>query len=146
MSNELISPFKIDRNFIKEFSYTFDDKEIVGEKVEILLKANYEMAKFQKIGDDTVGNINLIIEVKGVCIGNEVFKIYLNMQGIFSAPSEIIDEKSFKDLLLLNGLTVLMQLSRAYITANTALAGFKNPINIPMINIYELVKDEYSQQ
>ena len=69
-----------------------------------------------------------------------MFQIRLDMMGAFEGDSEQIDRERFLTMLKINGLSTLMQLSRAYVTASTALSGFVNPIHFPMVNVYELVK------
>lgn len=62
------------------------------------------------------------------------------MMGTFEGKDEQLDKGRVLNKLKIKGFSILMQLSRAYVTASTTLSGFVNPIRIPMVNVYELVK------
>ena len=60
------------------------------------------------------------------------------MQGDFSGDPKEISKEQFIEMLKLNGVSTLMQLSRAYVTSVAALSILPMTLNFPMINIFEL--------
>ena len=65
-------------------------------------------------------------------------KIDLTMEGAFIGNIQKLKKEDFANMLELNGLTTLSQLSRAYILSVTALSGITPPVKLPMINIFKL--------
>jgi len=68
------------------------------------------------------------------------------MLGIFECNKNALNKEDFMNMLIVNGVSTLIQISRSYITAITALSGFEKPINLPMINVFELNKIKKSKE
>ena len=66
-----------------------------------------------------------------------MFKIELVMEGAFGIESSLLTEDKFLEMLEVNGLITLSQISRAYILSVTSQAGIP-PVRVPMINILKL--------
>ena len=140
MSN-LISPFQIKRNSV--VAYEIHQSETIQEyeSASVSLGADYKISDINKENERLDARVDLFIVLLGKTNNDEtVFEIKLNMMGIFEGNSEQISYEKFSDMLKINGLSTLMQLSRAYVTATTSLSGFSNPINFPMVNVFELIK------
>ena len=139
--NSMISPFQMKKNRV--VSFEFRQNETVGEYEErkVSFGFDYEIADIIESDGIMKSELHLLIQIKGRAdTEEELFQIRLDMMGAFEGDSEQIDRERFLTMLKINGLSTLMQLSRAYVTASTALSGFVNPIHFPMVNVYELVK------
>lgn len=137
----MISPFQMKKNRI--VSFEFNQNEATGEygSQKVSFGADYEISEITEIDGILQSELHLLIEMTGrTDAGEELFQIRLDMMGTFVGESEQLDKGRFLNMLKINGLSTLMQLSRAYVTASTALSGFVNPIRFPMVNVYELVK------
>ena len=67
-----------------------------------------------------------------------LFKVDLKMEGLFLGNPEKLTIDNFKDMVELNGVATLSQLSRSYIMSVSALSGITPVIKVPMINIFSL--------
>lgn len=67
--------------------------------------------------------------------------IELVIEGAFSVPI-LIDEGTFKELILINGATALYSIGRSKIENITASTFLNGKIIIPMINIYDFYKEK----
>jgi hypothetical protein len=71
--------------------------------------------------------------------------IELVMEGAFSAPASV-DEKTFKDLILINGATALYSIGRSKIENISAATFLEGKIIIPMINIYDFYQEKKNEK
>lgn len=137
----MISPFQMKNSRI--VSFEFKQNEATGEygSQKVSFGADYEISEIIEVEGILQSELHLFIEMTGrTDAEEELFQIRLDMMGTFAGESEQLDKGRFLNMLKINGLSTLMQLSRAYVTASTALSGFVNPIRFPMVNVYELVK------
>lgn len=86
---------------------------------KLLMKIVVELEESQK----NVANIELVIE------------------GAFSTSSSV-DEKTFKELILINGAASLYSIARSKIENISASTFLEGKIIIPMINIYDYYKEK----
>lgn len=135
-----ISPFSIDKSNVTKFTLTQSNRDISNRFVEVSIGADYEISNIEFKKESHIAQMDLKLLVEGKHENKSVFTIEMVMTGNFSANNNEIDIQKFNKMLEINGLTTLMQLSRAYITAVTALSGFGRPINFPMVNILKLVE------
>ncbi len=137
----MISPFQMKRNRV--VSFEFKQSEPVGEyeSRKVSFGADYEISDIIESEGIMRSEVHLFVKLTGVTdTEEELFQIRLDMMGVFEGVSDQLDRERFANMLRVNGLSTLMQLSRAYVTASTALSGFTNPIQFPMVNVYELVR------
>lgn len=73
-------------------------------------------------------------------------KIDLTMEGAFIGNIQKLKKEEFINMLELNGLTALSQLSRAYILSVTALSGITPPVKLPMINVFKLIQQKKERE
>ncbi len=140
MSN-IVSPFQMKRNKVVSFSIEQNEISQEYEATNVSLRADYKISDITKNASALSARVDLFITLTGITDNEEkIFEINLDMMGLFDGESPQIEEHKFEDMLKINGISTLMQLSRAYITSTTALAGFANPINFPMVNVFELIK------
>lgn len=146
MSN-MISPFQMKKNRVVSFEFRQSETAEEYEKRKVAFIADYEMSDIVEIDEIMQSELHLLIQMDGrTDTDEELFQLRLDMMGVFEGDREKIDRERFLNMLKINGLSTLMQLSRAYVTASTALSGFVNPIHFPMVNVYELVKTKEKEQ
>ena len=63
--------------------------------------------------DKYIGYIEFITVIKAKVKNSILFKINLTMEGVFVGNTQKLKQEDFLDMLELNGLTTLSQLSRA---------------------------------
>ena len=59
------------------------------------------------------------------------------MEGAFACVTQADNMNKFEEMLEINGLVTLSQISRAYILSATSQAGIP-PVKMPMINVIKL--------
>lgn len=126
-----------------EFNQSESTDEYESRKVSF--GADYEIAEVKEVDGILQSDLHLLIEMTGKTdTEEELFQIRLDIMGVFEGESAQMNQERFLSMIKINGISTLMQLSRAYVTASTALSGFVNPIRFPMVNVYELVKRKES--
>lgn len=136
----IVSPFQMERNKVVEFGII--QKDIADlESVEVSFGADYKISNLVFEDNNYSGNLDLLIKLDGITDKDEkLFEIQLDMLGVFKGDANFLAEEKFIEMLKINGVSTLMQLSRAYVTSITALSGFPKPIQFPMVNVFELNK------
>lgn len=146
MSN-IIAPFQMKKN--KVVSYRIAQNEVMQEyeNISVSLGTDYKITEIVENADTWNARLNLVISLIGTTnMDEQAFEICLDMMGIFEGDKTQLEQDKFCSMLKLNGISTLMQLSRAYITATTALSGFSSPIDFPMVNVFELIKSKEAKE
>ncbi len=139
--SSIISSFQMKSNRVVEFKLNQKDASKECETINVSFKADYLISDISEEDNFFIAKVDLLTSLKGKTdYDKEIFEIILDMQGVFTGDAETLNEEQFNDMLSLNGVSTLMQLSRAFVTSSTALSGFDRPINFPMINVFELNK------
>lgn len=137
----IISPFQMERNNVVKFNITQNDNVSSFESISVNLGVDYEISNVSVKDDKYCARLNLLVELEGITNKEEQsFNIHLEMIGIFNCNTTSLDKEKFVEMIKINGVSTLMQLSRAYVTSITALSGFERPIHFPMVNVFELNK------
>jgi preprotein translocase subunit SecB len=144
--SEFISPFRIDRNSVTSFTLSQKELLVPISSVNVSIGADYKISKIKSVDESHSAQVDLKLRVDGKHDNKSVFSIKMTMTGYFSVDAKELDTEKFTRMLEINGLTTLMQLSRAYITTVTALSGFGRPINFPMVNVLKLVEMKKNSQ
>lgn len=145
--SDIISPFQMKKNQVVSFEFRQNEENSESGSRKISFGADYEISDIMEADGVMCSELHLLIHMAGRSdTDTELFQLKLDMMGVFEGNSGQIDKERFSNMLKVNGLSTLMQLSRAYVTAATALSGFVNPINFPMVNVYELVKAKENGQ
>lgn len=145
--SDMISPFQMKKNRVVSFEFKQEEENGKSGNRKVSFGADYEISDITEADGVLHSELHLLIHMAGRSdLDAELFQLQLDMMGVFEGDSGQIDKERFLKMLKVNGLSTLMQLSRAYVTAATALSGFVNPINFPMINVYELVKMKEKEQ
>ena len=88
-------------------------------------------------------SLDIILDQNEEEESTDKFKII--MEGEFSSPSAIEDEK-FMELLNINGGAALYSIARAKIEAISSLIYSEGKILLPMINIIKYYKEKFEEE
>jgi len=114
-------------------------------RVDISFDTDYNIKESQEPGVRYLGILELIIKVKATIKKKLLFKIELEMEGAFTGDAEKLTHEKFAEMLEMNGLITLLQISRAYILSVTCQSGINPPVKMPMINVFKLREQKKSQ-
>lgn len=137
-SKQILADFQFVGNRVADFKIQTKDIEAKQLKAQINYDFDYNIEEIKELEDRYVGRIKFIIIIKAKVKNSILFKISLTMEGAFIGNIKKLNKESFIEMLELNGLATLSQLSRAYILSVTSLSGINPPIKLPMINIIKL--------
>lgn len=101
--------------------------------------------EIEELNDKYIGVLRLKINCKARVKNKVLFKIDLEMEGAFVANSEKIDRDRFVEMLEMNGMVTLLNISRAYIVSISAQSGINPPVRLPMINLHKLREERKKQ-
>lgn len=145
-SNEIASGFQFAASRVSKFNLEVKDVSSKGARAQINFDFDYNVLNVDETGESYAGLIEFIVSVKAKVKNSLLFKISLTMEGAFTGTKKDLQIEEFNNMLKLNGLTTLSQLSRAYIASITSLSGINPPIKLPMINIFSLINKKESQK
>ena len=144
MSENFISPFQMKKNTVLAYNIQQNDlgHEYVDKDINYALGVDYLVSDISIENNAMEAYLDLFIGITGKFAENDekIIDIKLNMRGVFSGDTREVTTEDFGKMVRLNGISTLMQLSRAFVTTTTALSGHPSPINCPMVNVYELIK------
>lgn len=130
-------------SYVKEFSIILQNK--IQQDIELNMDTNIGFAinNISKEKEDYKGQIEMFYDIDLKSNDNNLGKIHIVMQAIFSGAKDLTEER-FTEMLKLNGATTLSHLVRAYIHTNTSLSNMPI-IDTPMINFVEFFKENESK-
>ena len=135
--NIMESKMQIIESYITQYEFRIQKKIISKEKLLIDLNLGYKILNPEKKEDETlVGLIlknSIILKEKN----DEFGKINTNIFGLFKFESKLQQEKEYKKILRRDGVSILYQQLRSYVSANTALSQSVPTINLPVINFID---------
>lgn len=138
----------------------FADFQFIGSRVSRLLletrlpeekghtSLNFDIDygyEIEEIAEKYLGVLRLKINCKARIKNKVLFKIDLEMEGAFTANVEKISHDQFVEMLELNGLVTLLNISRAYLVGISAQSGINPPVRLPMINLHKLREEKKRQ-
>ncbi|EHR36010.1 protein-export chaperone SecB [Helcococcus kunzii] len=111
------------------------------ETINVNYNINFDHSEVEKNGEFYVSILNFKIKINGYNeeFLSEKFNISFSISGAFSGKVEKLNLDTFEKMLDLNGVALLSQISRSYISTITNLSGMPT-INLPMINFNKLSK------
>jgi len=113
-------------------------------RAELLHDFDYKIAETSQQDHSFLGTLQLSVQVKAKIKNKILFKIDLVMEGAFAGNSDKITEEKFIEMLEMNGLANLINISRAYLVGVSAQSGINPPVRIPMINLRKLREKKLS--
>ena len=143
-NNDVLSDLVFRGNRVVSFDLKTNTISGKGHSGNISFDFDYNIKDMQHEKNSSFSLIDYTVIVKAMVKKKMLFKIKLVMEGAFS--SEALDEDTFEDMVELNGLITLSQISRAYIQSVTAQSGFKEPVRVPMINVMKLIEQKNQEE
>ncbi|AEF17788.1 MULTISPECIES: protein-export chaperone SecB [Thermoanaerobacterium] len=140
--NKVLADFQFVGNRVSDFKIETRDIRTNEFKVHVTYDFDYNIKEVKELEDKYIGYIEFITVIKAKVKNSILFKINLTMEGVFVGNTQKLKQEDFLDMLELNGLTTLSQLSRAYILTVTSLSGINPPVKLPMVNIFKLIQQK----
>lgn len=134
-----MADFQFLNNIVIEFSMQNNLVNTKKKPIRIEFDMDYEVINCNEEEQGFYGAIDFILDLTGNIEESELFKIHLKMRGNFIGSKKKLSASKFREMLEINGIATLSQISRAYLTSVTSLSGIP-PINLPMINVYAMKK------
>ncbi|AGB18579.1 protein-export chaperone SecB [Thermoanaerobacterium thermosaccharolyticum] len=145
-ANKVLADFQFVANRVSEFKIETRDIGTNEAKVHVTYDFDYNIKEINEFEDKYIGYIEFITVIKAKVKNSILFKINLTMEGVFVGNTQKLKQEDFLDMLELNGLTTLFQLSRAYILTVTSLSGINPPVKLPMVNIFKLIQQKKNNE
>lgn len=141
---EVNAKFQLLDNYIKKYVLNVEKRIPENSDIDINGQIGFSVINISEEDNEFIGEIELDNTID--LIENDVIqgRIEIQMGALFSAEKEIGKEK-FEEMLKINGATTLSHLTRAYITANTALSSMPT-IMMPLINFMEFFEQKDSKR
>ena len=135
---EIQSEFKFIGNRVASLNLVTRNINTKGQRVGISFNFDYNVKDIRQSDDKVLGVIEFMVKARAMVKRRLLFKVELVMEGAFTAERELLPDEVFFEMLELNGLITLSQLSRAYIISVTSQSGINPPVTIPMIDVMKL--------
>ncbi|NLA26501.1 MAG: preprotein translocase subunit SecB [Firmicutes bacterium] len=136
---DVASKFIFFGNRVKTFNLeTRIVNDTKSQQATLSFDFDYKVNDVQRKEGKVLGIIEFIVKTRATVKRKILFKIELVMEGAFGCESEQLSNERFLELLEINGLITLSQISRAYIISVTSQSGINPPVTIPMINVMKL--------
>jgi len=136
-AEEILSDFQFLGHRVKNFKLDTQAVKSSGEQEEASFDFDYNVVALDEHNEELIGIIELIVRAKATTKNGLRLKTVLVMEGGFSCKKAIKDK--FQEMLEINGLVTLSQISRSYLMSTTSQSGIP-PLKMPMINIKMLIK------
>ena len=134
-----VANFQFIANRISNFTLETKDMDIKGEKAKVNYDIDYNILRNVYEDGKYTGLLEFIVRVNAKIMDDSLFNIIMIMEGVFIGNPNKLSEEQFKNMLELNGVATLSQLSRAYIISMSSISGLNPPVKLPMLNIHDLI-------
>jgi len=136
-SNEVLADFQI---LGSRVSKLYLDTRIIDEKgrADVSFDFDYDMDEVEEDGSRLQGILTFMVQVKAKVKNKILFKIDLEIEGLFAGNPERLSREKFMEMLEMNGLVTLLHISRSYLISVSAQSGINPPVQIPMVNVLKL--------
>ena len=116
------------------------DTRLIEEKgrADVTFDFDYMVNEVEKRENKFLATLSFIVEVRAKIKNKILFKVELEMEGVFAGNAEKIAQEKFVEMLEMNGLITLLHISRAYLISVTSQSGIQPPIKMPMINVLKM--------
>jgi hypothetical protein len=140
---EVFADFQFVDHHVTKMDFSFPDA--MDEQSEYDYDFDYQII-FSKPADQSdessshLGVVDFTVQI--ATLKNESKNIFLTctLEAIFIGNPEIFEYEQFKDMLTVNGVATLSQLTRTHIMNFSLMSGITPPLSFPMINIFGLRK------
>lgn len=145
MENQYISAFKIVGTSVKSFNIknefvSFPNAKNLKRSIDVSHKiVSVENVNEQYLSGVLQLNIDVLVQDE-----NRKYLLDLTIEGGFIAPLEI-GEETFREMLVLNGITSLYSIARGFVQSTTSQTLTEGSILLPMFNVTAYSNDLNSQ-
>ncbi len=133
IDNKIKSVLKLENLIINKIEFERGLQDIDQNELSVKINHNISFIK-----EDEIHRVDLMVAIEDE---NELFRLKLNLSGLFSVDMENIDEEMKESLLKRNTLSILFPYLRTQISLITTQPGMK-PIILPPININALLENK----
>jgi preprotein translocase subunit SecB len=137
MKEEVIAEFQFLGNRVTKFSLDNRLVKANEQRAEIAYEIDYNVKAVEVLDNKLLGIIEFMVKAKSMIKKKIYFTIDLVMEGAFACDTQAESADMFQEMLEINGLFTLSQLSRAYILSVTSQSGIP-PVIMPMLNVVKL--------
>lgn len=141
-SSEVASELIFLGNRVVSFNLSTNMVNTKGRPVNVEFDFDYDIKEIQQEEASRYGLIDYVVKVKAAVKKKVLFKIDLVMEGAFR--SDTLGEDEFKEMVEVNGLITISQISRAYVLSVTAQSGINPPIRVPMVNVNKMIEQKHT--
>lgn len=135
---DISSDFIFFGNRVKNFSLVTRQVNKKDQQATLSFDFDYNVNDVPRNEEKLLGIIEFIVKARATVKRRMLFKVELVMEGAFGCESKQLSNERFLELLEVNGLITLSQISRAYIISVTSQSGINPPLKMPMINVMKL--------
>ncbi|NSW92061.1 MAG: preprotein translocase subunit SecB [Firmicutes bacterium] len=144
--NAVKANFQFIGNRVRDFVLHTKIVDIKGKKVTTTFEFDYNIIELCERENNYVGVIEFLVKGKAKAGKAMLFSISLTMEGAFVGNPEALSNDKFKEMLELNGIITLSQISRSFLISVTSQSGINPPVRLPMINVIALREQKRNQQ
>ncbi len=141
MSNEFLSQFQIIGSCIKNVKIKNDFISLgSGGAVKRKIDVSHTITSINTDDEQTLTG-TILVNIKAVITAKKrKYSIDMSIEGCFEAPSEM-GEKTFREMLQVNGLTSLYSIARGFVQSTTSQTLVSGSVLLPMFNVAAYSKD-----
>lgn len=144
--NTITADFQFIGNRVSHFNLETNILNTSDQKVIPEFQYDYNVITIDESKESHFGIIELLIRGKAKVGKSNLFKFDLVMEGAFLGGIDSLSKEKFSEMLELNGLVTLSQISRSFLLSVTSQSGINPPVRLPMINVVALNEKKKAQQ
>ena len=141
MKEEVLAEFQFLGNRVTKFNLDTRMINVIELRAVISYEFDNNVKDVRELENKLVGIIEFMVKAKSTLKKKKFFNIDLVMEGAFACETQTDTEEMFQEMLEINGLVTLSQISRAYILSVTSQSGIP-PVKMPMINVIKLREEK----
>ena len=144
--NTIAADFQFIGNRVSHFNIETNILNTNDQKVIPEFQYDYNVITIDESKESHFGIIELLIRGKAKVGKSNLFKFDLTMEGAFLGGINSLSKDKFSEMLELNGLVTLSQISRSFLLSVTSQSGINPPVRLPMINVVSLIEKKKSER
>jgi preprotein translocase subunit SecB len=144
--NTIAADFQFIGNRVSHFNLETNILNTNDQKVIPEFQYDYNVITIDESKESHFGIIELLIRGKAKVGKSNLFKFDLTMEGAFLGGINSLSKDKFSEMLELNGLVTLSQISRSFLLSVTSQSGINPPVRLPMINVVSLIEKKKSER
>lgn len=143
-AKQILADFQFLGNRVANFKLETKITDLKNSKIVLYPEFDYNIIKYDSTDSLHFGIIEFSVKIKAKSGNTNIFKIDLIMEGVFEGIIAKLSKDKFIEMLELNGIVTLSQISRAYLVSVTSQSGINPPVKLPMINVIALREKKHT--